>query len=42
VAGYQREQVMELLLGVDIKSNSNYLDRISPTVLDHQFEAERV
>lgn len=29
-AGYNREQVMELLVGVAMKTMSNYLDRISP------------
>jgi uncharacterized peroxidase-related enzyme len=41
-AGYRKEQVMELLLGVALKTISNYLDHISPTPLDQAFEAERV
>jgi AhpD family alkylhydroperoxidase len=34
-AGYEREQIMELLLGIALKTISNYLDHISPTPLDH-------
>ena len=41
-AGYRKEQVMELLLGVALKTISNYLDHISPTPLDKAFEAEKV
>ena len=41
-AGYRKEQVMEVLLGVALKTISNYLDHISPTPLDHVFEAEKV
>src|SRR5262249_1721442 len=41
-AGYRKEQVMELLLGVALKSISNYLDHISTTPLDQAFEAEKV
>lgn len=37
VAGYTKEQVMELLLGIALKTISNYLDHISPTPLDHAF-----
>jgi len=40
--GYRKEQVMELLLGVALKTISNYLDHISPTALDQAFEAEKV
>ena len=40
--GYRKEQVMELLLGVALKTISNYLDHISPTPLDKAFEAEKV
>jgi hypothetical protein len=29
-AGYKKEQVMELLLGIALKSISNYLNHISP------------
>lgn len=41
-AGYRKEQIMELLLGVALKTISNYLDHISPTPLDQPFEAEKV
>jgi uncharacterized peroxidase-related enzyme len=41
-AGYRKEQVMEILLGVALKTISNYLDHMSPTPLDQAFEAERV
>jgi AhpD family alkylhydroperoxidase len=33
-AGYKKEQVMELPLGIALKTISNYLDHISPTPLD--------
>ena len=36
-AGYKKDQVMQLLLGVALKTISNYLDHISPTPLDHAF-----
>ena len=39
-AGYKKEQVMELLLGIAIKIMSNYLDHISPTPIDREFAAE--
>jgi alkylhydroperoxidase family enzyme len=39
-AGYTKEQVMELLLGIALKTISNCLDRISPTPLDPAFAAE--
>ena len=39
-AGYKKEQVMELLLGVALKSISNYLDHISPAPVDQAFAAE--
>jgi hypothetical protein len=35
-AGYGKEQVMEILLGIALKTISNYLDHISPTPLDHK------
>ena len=41
-AGYRKEHVMEVLLGVALKTISNYLDHISPTPLDQVFEAERL
>lgn len=39
-AGYKKEQVMELLLGVALKTISNYLDHISAAPLDEAFAAE--
>ena len=39
-AGYKKEQVMELLLGIALKTISNYLDHISPAPLDQAFAAE--
>ena len=39
-AGYRKEQVMELLLGIALKTISNYLDHISPTPLDHAFAGD--
>ena len=38
-AGYKKEQVMELLLGVALKTISNYLDHICPTTIDQEFKA---
>jgi uncharacterized peroxidase-related enzyme len=39
-AGYKKEQVMEILLGIALKTISNYLDHISPTPLDHGLRGE--
>jgi len=39
-AGYKKEQVMEILLGIALKTISNYLDHISPTPLDHGSSGE--
>ena len=39
-AGYKKEQVKELLLGIALKTISNYLDHISPTPLDHAHASE--
>jgi uncharacterized peroxidase-related enzyme len=39
-AGYRKEQVMELLLGIALKTISNYLDHISPAPIDQAFAAE--
>lgn len=39
-AGYSKEQVMELLLGIALKTISNYLDHISPAPVDQAFAAE--
>ena len=40
-AGYRKEQVLEVLVGVALKTMSNYVDHISPTELDPAFQAER-
>jgi uncharacterized peroxidase-related enzyme len=39
-AGYKKEQVMELLLGIALKTISNYLDHISPVPVDEAYTAE--
>jgi uncharacterized peroxidase-related enzyme len=39
-AGYRKDQVLEVLVGVALKTMSNYLDHISPTELDSAFQAE--
>ena len=39
-AGYKKEQVMELLLGIALKTISNYIDHISPAPVDQAFAAE--
>lgn len=39
-AGYKKDQVMELLLGIALKTISNYLDHISPTPLDLALSSE--
>ena len=39
-AGFKKEQVMELLLGVALKTISNYLDHISSAPLDQAFAGE--
>jgi uncharacterized peroxidase-related enzyme len=39
-AGYRKEQIMEIMIGVALKTMSNYLDHISPTELDSAFIAE--
>jgi uncharacterized peroxidase-related enzyme len=39
-AGYKKEQVMELLLGIALKTISNYLDHISPAPIDQAFASE--
>ena len=38
--GFRKEQVLEVLIGVALKTMSNYLDHISPTELDPAFQAE--
>ena len=40
-AGYKKEQVMELLLGIALKTISNYLDHLSPVTIDPAFIAEK-
>ncbi len=40
VAGYRKDQVLETLIGVALKTMSNYLDHISPTELDQPFRSE--
>jgi len=39
-AGYRKDQIQEVLIGVALKTMSNYLDHISPTQLDQAFQAE--
>jgi uncharacterized peroxidase-related enzyme len=39
--GYTKNQVMELLMAVAMKTISNYLDHISPAPLDAAFESEK-
>jgi uncharacterized peroxidase-related enzyme len=39
-AGYRKEQIMELLIGIALKTISNYLDHISPAPIDQAFAAE--
>jgi uncharacterized peroxidase-related enzyme len=39
-AGYRKDQVLEILIGVALKTMSNYLDHISPTELDPAFQSE--
>ncbi len=39
-AGYRKDQILEVLMGVALKTMSNYLDHISPTELDPAFQSE--
>ncbi len=39
-AGYRKDQILEVLVGVALKTMSNYLDHISPTELDPAFRSE--
>jgi AhpD family alkylhydroperoxidase len=39
-AGYRKEQVMELLVGIALKTISNYLDHLSHVPVDQTFSAE--
>jgi len=40
-AGFRKEQILEVLVGVSLKTISNYIDHISPVELDSAFAAER-
>lgn len=40
-AGFSKPQVMELLLGVALKTISNYLDHVNPAPLDAAFAGEK-
>lgn len=40
-AGYKPVQVMEILLGVALKTISNYLDHMNPTPIDAAFQNEK-
>jgi uncharacterized peroxidase-related enzyme len=39
-AGYKPEALMEVLIGVALKTISNYLDHINPTTIDPEFSGE--
>ena len=39
--GYAKNQVMELLMAVAMKTMSNYLDHMNPVALDAAFESEK-
>jgi uncharacterized peroxidase-related enzyme len=39
-AGYRKDQILEILIGVALKTMSNYADHLSPTELDQAFSAE--
>jgi len=39
---YAKEPVMEMLLGVALKTSSTYLDHILPAVIDDGFAAEAI
>ena len=39
-AGYRKDQILEVLMGVALKTISNYTDHISPTELDPAFRSE--
>lgn len=39
-AGYRKDQILEVLMGVALKTMSNYLDHISPSELDQAFQSE--
>ena len=40
-AGYTKAQIIEVLLGVGMKTFNNYVDHIAHTPLNDQFKAER-
>jgi uncharacterized peroxidase-related enzyme len=40
-AGYRKEQLLEVLIGVALKTLSNYADHLSPNDLDQAFASER-
>ncbi|MEO7717355.1 MAG: carboxymuconolactone decarboxylase family protein [Capsulimonas sp.] len=39
--GYRKDQILEVLIGVALKTISNYTDHISPIELDNEFRSER-
>lgn len=39
-AGYRKDQILEVLIGVALKTISNYTDHISPNELDQAFRSE--
>ena len=39
-AGYRKDQILEVLIGVALKTISNYTDHISPNELDQAFQSE--
>ena len=39
-AGYRKDQLLEVLIGVVLKTTSNYLDHISLNELDQAFRSE--
>jgi uncharacterized peroxidase-related enzyme len=40
-AGYRKDKILEVLIGVALKTMSNYTDHISPNELDQAFQPER-
>jgi hypothetical protein len=39
-AGYRKDQILEVLISVALKTISNYTDHISPNELDQAFRSE--
>ena len=39
-AGYEKDQLLESLIGVPLKTMSNYLDHVSPNGPDHASQSE--